>query len=345
MGPIEVDEARYWGAQTERSRQNFRIGGRADAARDHPRARADQAGRRAGQPRPRAPARRQGAADRAGRARDPRGRARRRVSARRVADRQRHADQHERQRGDRRARQRARRPAARRQGADPPERRRQPVAELERRLPTAMHLAVAIELSARLLRRSRSSAPRSPRRPRRSPTSSRSAAPTSRTPPRSRSARRSAAGSRSSTSPSPRSARREGRSTSSPSAAPPSAPGSTRIREFAVRRRGREDRRAHRACRSCRRRTSSPRSPGTRRSSRLHGAYRVLAAALNKVANDVRWLASGPALGHRRARRFPRTSRARSIMPGKVNPTQSEAMTMVCAQVMGNDVAVTHRCR
>jgi fumarate hydratase class II len=71
----------------------------------------------------------------------------------------------------------------------------------------------------------------------------------------------------------------------------------------------------------------------------LHGAYRVLAAALNKVANDVRWLASGPRSGIGEIV-IPENEPGSSIMPGKVNPTQSEAMTMVCAQVMGNDVAV-----
>jgi len=71
----------------------------------------------------------------------------------------------------------------------------------------------------------------------------------------------------------------------------------------------------------------------------LHGAYKVLAAALFKVANDVRWLASGPRSGLGEIT-IPENEPGSSIMPGKVNPTQSEAMTMVCAQVMGNDVAV-----
>jgi fumarate hydratase, class II len=71
----------------------------------------------------------------------------------------------------------------------------------------------------------------------------------------------------------------------------------------------------------------------------LHGAYKVLAAALNKIANDVRWLASGPRSGIGELA-IPENEPGSSIMPGKVNPTQSEAMTMVCAQVMGNDVAV-----
>ncbi|HET6583292.1 MAG TPA: class II fumarate hydratase, partial [Nannocystaceae bacterium] len=71
----------------------------------------------------------------------------------------------------------------------------------------------------------------------------------------------------------------------------------------------------------------------------LHGAYKVLASALFKLANDVRWLASGPRSGLGEIT-IPENEPGSSIMPGKVNPTQCEAMTMVCAQVMGNDVAV-----
>ena len=71
----------------------------------------------------------------------------------------------------------------------------------------------------------------------------------------------------------------------------------------------------------------------------LHGAIRTLATALMKIANDVRWLASGPRSGLGEIV-IPENEPGSSIMPGKVNPTQSEALTMVCAQVMGNDVAV-----
>jgi fumarate hydratase class II len=71
----------------------------------------------------------------------------------------------------------------------------------------------------------------------------------------------------------------------------------------------------------------------------LHGAFRTFAATLMKIANDVRWLASGPRSGLGEIT-IPENEPGSSIMPGKVNPTQSEAMTMVCAQVMGNDVAV-----
>ena len=69
------------------------------------------------------------------------------------------------------------------------------------------------------------------------------------------------------------------------------------------------------------------------------GTLKTLAASLMKIANDVRWLASGPRCGIGELR-IPENEPGSSIMPGKVNPTQSEAMTMICAQVMGNDVAV-----
>src|SRR5438309_8700733 len=69
------------------------------------------------------------------------------------------------------------------------------------------------------------------------------------------------------------------------------------------------------------------------------GALKTLATSLTKIANDVRWLASGPRAGLGELR-IPENEPGSSIMPGKVNPTQSEALTMVCAQVMGNDVAV-----
>jgi fumarate hydratase class II len=71
----------------------------------------------------------------------------------------------------------------------------------------------------------------------------------------------------------------------------------------------------------------------------LHGALKTLATSLMKIANDVRWLASGPRSGIGELI-IPENEPGSSIMPGKVNPTQCEAMTMVCAQVMGNDVTV-----
>ncbi|MDB5074110.1 MAG: fumC [Chloroflexi bacterium] len=70
-----------------------------------------------------------------------------------------------------------------------------------------------------------------------------------------------------------------------------------------------------------------------------HGAIKTLACAMNKIANDVRWLASGPRCGIGEIS-IPENEPGSSIMPGKVNPTQSEAVTMVCAQVLGNDVAI-----
>ena len=70
-----------------------------------------------------------------------------------------------------------------------------------------------------------------------------------------------------------------------------------------------------------------------------HGALKTLAASLMKIANDVRWLASGPRSGLGELR-IPENEPGSSIMPGKVNPTQSEALTMLCAQVFGNDVAI-----
>lgn len=70
-----------------------------------------------------------------------------------------------------------------------------------------------------------------------------------------------------------------------------------------------------------------------------HGALKGLAASLTKIANDVRWLASGPRCGIGELR-LPENEPGSSIMPGKVNPTQSEALTMLAAQVMGNDVAI-----
>ncbi len=69
------------------------------------------------------------------------------------------------------------------------------------------------------------------------------------------------------------------------------------------------------------------------------GALKALAGALMKVANDVRWLASGPRCGLGELT-IPENEPGSSIMPGKVNPTQSEALTMVCVQVMGNDAAI-----
>ncbi|MST51772.1 class II fumarate hydratase [Hornefia butyriciproducens] len=71
----------------------------------------------------------------------------------------------------------------------------------------------------------------------------------------------------------------------------------------------------------------------------VHGAVKALAADLMKIANDVRWLASGPRCGIGELT-IPENEPGSSIMPGKVNPTQCEAMTMVCVQVMGHDTTI-----
>ncbi len=71
-----------------------------------------------------------------------------------------------------------------------------------------------------------------------------------------------------------------------------------------------------------------------------HGALKTLAVALMKIANDIRWLASGPRSGLGEIA-IPENEPGSSIMPGKVNPTQCEALTMACCQVMGNDVAIS----
>ena len=70
-----------------------------------------------------------------------------------------------------------------------------------------------------------------------------------------------------------------------------------------------------------------------------HGALKTVAVALNKIGNDIRWMASGPRCGIGELI-IPSNEPGSSIMPGKVNPTQAEALTMVCAHVMGNDAAV-----
>ncbi len=72
----------------------------------------------------------------------------------------------------------------------------------------------------------------------------------------------------------------------------------------------------------------------------VHGALRTLAVALMKIANDIRWLASGPRSGLGEIG-IPENEPGSSMMPGKVNPTQCEALTMLCCQVMANDVAVS----
>ena len=72
----------------------------------------------------------------------------------------------------------------------------------------------------------------------------------------------------------------------------------------------------------------------------LSGALKVIASSLFKIANDIRWLGSGPRSGIGEII-LPANEPGSSIMPGKVNPTQCEALTMVCTQVIGNDVTIT----
>ncbi|MDP1998741.1 MAG: lyase family protein, partial [Rhodoferax sp.] len=72
----------------------------------------------------------------------------------------------------------------------------------------------------------------------------------------------------------------------------------------------------------------------------MHGALKTLAVALMKIANDIRWLASGPRAGLGEIS-IPENEPGSSIMPGKVNPTQCEALTMLCCQVMANDAAIS----
>ena len=87
------------------------------------------------------------------------------------------------------------------------------------------------------------------------------------------------------------------------------------------------------------RRTNLKRWPPVDALVQAHGALKGLAASLMKIANDVRWLASGPRCGIGEIS-IPENEPGSSIMPGKVNPTQCEALTMLCCQVMGNDVAI-----
>src|SRR6202022_1482769 len=70
-----------------------------------------------------------------------------------------------------------------------------------------------------------------------------------------------------------------------------------------------------------------------------HGALKTLAASLMKLANDVRWLPSGPRCGIGEIK-IPENEPGSSIMPGKINPTQCEALTMICCRVMANDLGV-----
>ena len=302
MGEIAVPSDRYWGAQTQRSLKIFRRG------RDGTRCRESSSRLSASLKKPQ-PWRtsssgfwtRKGRSDRAGRRRGHRRQARRPVPAGRLADGQRHADQHERQRGDRQPRHRdaRRRDAASKKPIHPNDDVNKAQSSNDT-FPTAMHIA-AVEASCDHLlpERSGSCATRSAEKARPSTTSSRSAAPTCRTRRRSRWVRSSRGyvaqldhGLR---------ARRGWRCptcASSRWAAPRSARGSTPTPS--TRERVAQDRGADRPALRHRARTSSRRWPATTRWCIAHGALKTLAASLMKIANDVRWLASGPALRHRR---------------------------------------------
>ena len=182
MGDVEVPADRYWGAQTQRSLQNFKIGGQrfgrpVISAFGVVKKAAAQVNRDLGKLDPTLAAliARGGGQGRGGRARRP-------LPARRVADRQRHADEHERQRGHREPRERDRRHAARQQDAraDPSERPREHVAVVERRVPDrdARRGRAAHRASARCPRSTRLRDAIDATRARRSPTSSRSGART-----------------------------------------------------------------------------------------------------------------------------------------------------------------------
>ena len=204
--------------------------------------------------------------------------------------------------------------------------------------PTAMHIAAVEQCHRLLLPRSRTCSGRSRRRRRPSAGSSRSGGPIFRTRRRSPSARSSPATRRRSITGSHACAPRCPGSARSPRGAPPSAPGSTPgpVSMRASRPRSRPSP----GCRSGPPRTSSRRSPPTTRSWRCRGALNTVAASLMKIANDIRLLGSGPRCGFGELE-LPANEPGSSIMPGKVNPTQAEALTMVAAQVMGNHVAIT----
>ena len=235
FGAIEVPAERLWGAQTQRSLENFPIGDERMPRAAHPRARPGQDRRRrwsiaSSGCSPRRLARRD---RRGGRTRSRRA-ARRRISAAGLADRLGHPDQHERQRGDRQPRQRKARRTARRQIAGPSQRSRQSRAVLQRRLPDRhAYRGLARDRAGACCPRCATCRTRCAKKPRNSPTSSRSAAPICRTRRRSRSARNSPAMPRRSRSASPGSRRRCRGSTRWRRAAPRSAPASTPIRDFA----------------------------------------------------------------------------------------------------------------
>ena len=275
---------------------------------------------------------------RRGRARGDRRQARRSLPARRLADRLRHADQHERQRGDREPRERAPRRQARREGAGASQRSCQHEPVVERLFPTAMHIAAAEEIAHQLMpalahlqdalqerqgiRRHRQDRPHAP-------------------------AGRDAADARPGILRLCGAGRERHRAHAARAEAALSA--------GAGRHRGRHRPQRQAAIRqSCSRRriaeiTRLPFVSAPNKFEALashdayvfaHGALNALATGLFKIANDIRLLGSGPRSGLGELI-LPENEPGSSIMPGKVNPTQAEALTMVCCQVFGNDTTIT----
>ena len=293
LGAIEVPAERLWGAQTQRSLEHFRI-----SVERMPLAlvRALVAREEGGGPRPRGarrPRRRERPGHRRRRRRGARRAVGRRVPARRLADRQRHPDEHERERGAREPRERAPRRGAGRGAPRPPERRREPGPVHERRLPHRDPRGRGRGLPARRDPRGRAAA-RDPGREGRGVQRRRQDRPHAPawTRRRSPSVRRSRAGRRSSSTASRGSSRRCPASSSSPSAARPSARARTPTPSSAPR-----------AAARLAEMTGHPFVTAPNKFEALasrdalvfaHGALRTVAASLFKIANDVRLLASGP---------------------------------------------------
>ena len=338
MGEIAVAADRYWGAQTERSLHHFSIG-----AEHFPRPMIRALGILK-----KAAALVNGELETltpeqvdlivARRGRSHRRQARRAFSALRLADRQRHADEHERQRSHLEPRDRD---GGRRDGqqeADPPERPRESRQSSNDTFPTAMHIAAAEEIVHHLLS-DRRQAPRHARR--QGAASSRDIVKIGRT--HLQDATPLTLGQEISGWVAQLDIAMRAVDAATP-AVYELALGGTAVGtglnthpEYAVR-----------SAKKIAELTGLPfvTAPnkfaalaGHEALVALHGALKTLAVALMKIANDVRWLASGPRCGLGEIT-IPENEPGSSIMPGKVNPTQSEAMTMVCVQVMGNDVAV-----
>ena len=340
LGVVSVPAARLWGAATERARLHFAIGG--DEARRwprdrDPRLRAGEARRRRDQPGARRDRRRAGQADPRRRGRSRRRRLGRRVSSGRVPDRLGHAHQHERQRGDRQPRQPDRQSAAGPLPAGPSQRSRQPRPVVQRRVPGgdapgdargARTAAAGGRSAARGAVGRRAALAR--------PADARPHAPAGRDADHVR-RRDRAAGAPTSTTPSGASTNAARVSTPCRSAPPRSVPGSTRTRASARRPSSAWPRRP--AGRCGRPHISARRWPRTTRWPRRAPRSARWPGALFKIANDIRLYASGPDGGLGELD-LPANEPGSSIMPGKVNPSQCEAMTMVALQVFGHDTAV-----